>query len=75
MLFIAGNFFTLGLCGLFMLIVYMMSGVSFKLIFKSIKPILPIILLTCLLNLFFITGEGEPLVSLWVIKIYEKGHQ
>ena len=40
-----------------MLIIYMMSGISFKLIFKSLKPIMPIILFTCILNLFLYTAR------------------
>lgn len=51
MLFMAGNYCSLISAGLFMLIIYMMSGISFKLIFKSLKPIMPIILFTCILNL------------------------
>ena len=73
MLFIASNYCSLITAGLFMLIVYMLSGISFKLIFKSLKPILPIILFTCILNLFFIKGEGDPLVQLGFITIYMEG--
>ena len=72
MLFLAGNYFTLLLCGLFILMAYMLSHISFSLIFKSLKPILPIILLTCILNLLFIKGEGEPLFQWWIITIYAK---
>ena len=73
MLFMAGNYCSLISAGLFMLIIYMMSGISFKLIFKSLKPIMPIILFTCILNLFFIHGEGDPLVKLGFITIYAEG--
>ncbi|MBS7397108.1 MAG: energy-coupling factor transporter transmembrane protein EcfT, partial [Ruminiclostridium sp.] len=34
MLFIAGNYWSLLTAGVFLLIVYMLSGISFKLIFK-----------------------------------------
>ena len=44
-----------------------------KLILKSLKPIVPIVLFTAVLNLFFVTGEGEPLVHIWVLKIYGEG--
>ena len=73
MLFMAGNYCSLISAGLFMLIIYMLSGISFKLIFKSLKPIMPIILFTCILNLFFIHGEGDPLVKLGFITIYAEG--
>ncbi len=73
MLFMAGNFYSLAVAGVFMLIVYMLSGISFKLLLKSIRPILPVIVFTCLLNLFFIKGEGDPVISLWIINIYMEG--
>ena len=34
---------------------------------------MPIVLFTAVLNLFFVTGEGEPLVHIWVLKIYAEG--
>ncbi|MBR4305916.1 MAG: energy-coupling factor transporter transmembrane protein EcfT, partial [Ruminiclostridium sp.] len=73
MLFSAGNFYSLAIAGVFMLIVYMMSNISFKLLYKSLRPIFPIIVFTCLLNLFFIKGEGEPVISFWFINIYMEG--
>lgn len=73
MLFMAGNFYSLALSGVFMLAVFLMSQISFKLILKSLKPIIPILLFTCILNLFFISGEGEPLVHFWIINIYKEG--
>ena len=45
----------------------------YKVILKSLKPIVPIVLFTAVLNLFFVTGEGEPLVHIWVLKIYGEG--
>ena len=49
------------------------AKIPFKLITKSLKPILPIILFTAVLNLFFVLGEGEPLVHFWVLNIYAEG--
>ena len=73
MLFIADNFYGLGIACVFMVMVYAVSDISFSLILKSLKPVLPIILFTAILNLIFVKGEGDPLVSLWVINIYQKG--
>ena len=50
-----------------------MAKIPGKLILKSLKPIVPIVLFTAVLNLFFVTGEGEPLVHIWVLKIYGEG--
>ena len=49
------------------------SGISFKVIAKSLKPLLFIIIFTMSLNLFFTKGEGEPLLSFWIINIYKEG--
>lgn len=51
----------------------LMSGISFKVIRKSIKPLVFILLFTAILNVFMTKGDGEPLVSFWVIKIYTEG--
>ena len=40
---------------------------------KSLKPILPIVLFTAVLNLFFVSGEGDPLVHFWFLNIYAEG--
>ena len=42
-------------------------------ILKSLKPILPIVIFTAVLNLFFVSGEGEPLVHIWFLTIYAEG--
>ncbi|MFA5561260.1 MAG: energy-coupling factor transporter transmembrane component T [Eubacteriales bacterium] len=50
-----------------------LSGISGKVILKSLKPLLFIFLFTSILNVFFTTGEGEPLLSFWRIRIYTEG--
>ena len=40
---------------------------------RSLKPILPIILFTAVLNIFFVSGEGEPLFHWHFISIYAEG--
>ena len=49
------------------------SRISFKVILKSIKPIVFIIVFTAILNILMTKGEGEPLVSFWIISIYTEG--
>ena len=48
-----------------------LSRISSKVIMKSVKPIVFILLFTAIINLFMTKGEGEPLLSLWVLEIYE----
>ena len=73
LLFAASNPLGLTLSLVFLVAMYGMAKIPFKLITKSLKPILPIILFTAVLNLFFVSGEGEPLVHFWVLNIYAEG--
>ena len=54
------------------LLIVAISRISFKVVFKSIKPIVFILLFTALLNIFMTEGENL-LVSFWVIRIYAEG--
>ncbi len=49
------------------------SRISFKVVLKGVKPIILILIFTSLINVFMTTGEGEPLISFWIIKIYKEG--
>ena len=73
LLFAASNPLGLTLSLVFLVGMYGVAKIPFKLITKSLKPILPIILFTAVLNLFFVSGEGEPLVHFWVLNIYAEG--
>ncbi len=52
---------------------YILAKIPLKVICKSLKPILPIIIFTSILNLFFMVGAGNPLVHIGFIKIYKEG--
>ena len=73
LLFAASNPLGLTLSILFLVAMYAVAKIPFKLILKSLKPILPIILFTAVLNLFFVSGEGDPLVQFWIFRIYAEG--
>lgn len=49
------------------------SKVSFNYIYKSIKPIFILLLITAILNVFMTRGSGEPLFAWKFIKIYSEG--
>jgi len=68
-LFMSTNFAGLALSAVFVLSVYKLSGIPLKMLKKSIKPLMPLIFFTVVLNLFFITGE-TPLFTIWKISIY-----
>ena len=73
LLFAASNPLGLTLSILFLGVMYKVAKIPVKMIGKSLKPILPIVLFTAVLNLFFVSGEGEPLVHFWFLTIYAEG--
>ena len=73
LLFAASNPLGLTLSILFLAVMYKLAKIPLKMIGKSLKPILPIVIFTAVLNLFFVTGEGNPLVHVWFLKIYAEG--
>lgn len=56
---------------LFIFFCYVLSKIPFKMILKSIKPIIPILIFTALLNMFFI--DGDVIFKFWVFKITTQG--
>ena len=73
LLFAASNPLGLALSILFLAAMYKVAKIPAKMILKSLKPILPIVIFTAVLNLFFVTGEGDPLVKLGFLTIYAEG--
>ena len=70
--FIPRNWVGLGLAIAFLAVSVACSRLPLRLVFKSIKPILPLILITSLLNIFYVR-EGLVLVDWWVFHITLKG--
>ena len=71
-LFVTQSFTGLAAGLLFMTLCYIISGIKLIMILKSIKPILPLMLITAVLNMLFIGGE-KPLFQWWIISIYPEG--
>lgn len=66
------NFYSLGLvCG-FGIFTYLLSRISPKIIIKSLKPLVPIVLLTTILQLYYIK-EGNLIFEWKFISITDKG--
>lgn len=72
MLFIGNNPVCLEAGAVFCIMSLILSRISFKMILKSLKPIVMILIVTSILNIFLITG-GEPIFEWKFIKITEKG--
>lgn len=73
-LFSADNYFSLAFGALFVATLMLLSKIPIKIMLKGLKPIIPLVVFTAVLNLFFITGD-EPLFAWRFIKIYSEGLQ
>lgn len=60
------------LCTVFLFTVIKLSKVPFKFITKGLKPIVILLMITVIFNLF-LTNEGNVLVSFWILKITDEG--
>jgi energy-coupling factor transport system permease protein len=72
-LFTASGPVSYGILLAFLLITIKISTIPPKSIVKGMKPLIMILVFTGVLNLFFTTGEGDPLVDFWIITIYSEG--
>lgn len=71
LLFIADGLIPLLVGAFATVLFYALSKLPWKLVGKSIKPIVPIVIFTAVLNIFFI--EGEPVFEWKFISISDKG--
>lgn len=74
--FIASIFFVQNFYGFiivigFLLLVIGISKLSYKIVLRSLKPILPLIIFTSILNIFFI--DGNIIFQWWIFKITDTG--
>ena len=72
-LFLASGWVAYGVMLLFLVAVIRISTIPAKSILRGMKPLVLILVFTGVLNLFFTTGEGEPLVDWWIFTIYAEG--
>lgn len=71
--FVADNPASFLLVALFTFFLVLIGRISFRVILKSLKPLIFILVFTSLLNVFMTSGEGEPLVEFYFVKIYTEG--
>lgn len=70
-LFIGTNPLGLLLSVLVVVLVYALAKIPMRMVWRSMKPLLPILAFSAILNLFLYTGT--PLVSFWVFTITKEG--
>ena len=70
-LFVVRNAFSFLLLTLCLGIIFAIAKIPGKAIWRGAKPILPLILFTAILNIFFV--DGNTLVSFWIFRITDAG--
>lgn len=70
--FLAPNFIGIGVLSVAVLMVLLLSKVPITMYLRNLKPIIAIIVLTALLNIFYVT-DGTVLLSWWIFKITSEG--
>lgn len=73
LIFVADNLLAVGVMLLCTVISVLLTRVPVKLYFKGLKAIWIILIISAVLNIFYVKGEGEPLASFWKIEIYAEG--
>ncbi|MDE7287973.1 MAG: energy-coupling factor transporter transmembrane protein EcfT [Oscillospiraceae bacterium] len=71
MLFSADSFIAMGVGIVFLIVSFLLSKIPLKLMLKSIKPIVPIIIFTSVLNIFFL--DGVVIFKLGFLKVTYEG--
>ncbi len=72
LIFVAGNFLSLGLLATLAFICIVATKIPFKMYLKNLKAILPILIFTALLNVFY-TDYGRILFDKWIFTITTGG--
>ncbi len=71
MLFSSTNPIGIGITVVFVGVLFAVAHIPLKLVGKSIKPVLPIVIFTSLLNMLFMSGD--PILQFWIITITRQG--
>lgn len=71
--FLAKNLFSLTFLFVTAITLVALSEISAKIVLRSIKPVMVLIIFTAVINIFLTTSTDAPLIHWGFIKIYERG--
>jgi energy-coupling factor transport system permease protein len=71
-LFLINNFWGYVFVAAFIVAIVLISKLSFKYLYKGLKPIFVLLLITAILNMFMTTG-GKLIFQWWIFRLYEEG--
>lgn len=72
-LFVADGLLSYVAIAAFLVAVIAISHISPKVVLSGMKPLIIIIAITGILNMFYTPGEGEPLLRVWKLTVYREG--
>ncbi len=72
MLFISSSPIALAVNAVFVAASYLLAKIPFKMLFKTLKPVIPIVLFMLVFNIIFYSGETV-LLKFWIFKITKEG--
>ncbi len=72
-IFVSKNAFALLLSAVFVFAVLLLSRVPIKLFLKNLKAILPVLVLTAIINLFYKEANPTVLFSIWKLSVTQEG--
>ena len=67
--FMSGSLLALGVVSIFAFLLAPIAKISPKVVLKSLKPLRFVLIFMAIINVFWTKGEGDPLISFWIIKI------
>ena len=70
-LFVAPTLLSISLSAVFLAVLYQFSQIPIKMVIRSLKPILPIVAFTAIMNIFF--TAGDPVFSWWIFTVTRQG--
>ena len=72
-IFFCRSFASFAFLLLLSLVIIALSKIPLKIVLRSLRAVMFILLFTFIINVFLTKGESEPLVQFWRIKLYEEG--
>lgn len=71
--FLCGNAVSMALMLASAIALILLSRIPVVIVLRSVRPVMFIIAFTAIVNLFWSTGEGDPLISIGFVQIYAEG--
>ena len=71
MIFAANTVWSVAAAVAFLLLSYALTALSPSLMLRSLKPVIPVLIVTAVINVFFF--EGEEILRLWIISVTDEG--